>query len=640
MIEFQEIEAQNLLSIQSSGPIPLRPGVTLIRGCNLDSATADSSGSGKSAVIEIIPAVLFGRTLRGLKGSDLVREGSSGFYGRVQLSVNGQETLVQRWIDHKEHGTKLELSIAGQKKANKQNKRDTQQVLESMLGFDWDTFTALDSLSPGLQMFLDLPDIKRESILEDLLGIGEISDAKDRVKGDLDKLNGQVIASNKRVELAESSQRRIAWTLQEFATQAQAHDEQRTRRIEALRRDLDSTELRLVQLSSNLYETEQTLATVKIAALDAAALIAPAEAASKEADAILARGRSALLEASSTLKGEQGTRRALAARIEGVEALDTTLPCPKCLRPVSQGDIGEAIAHEKEELTILDEVIAALLADESDVRAVLTENEIAYRVARAALDQAKATLNAATQATTLADSAARLARSQRDSTAKDRDRIVANLAAPDEDSTSIRRLLLAQEQQLDAATKESAEAQTESEVLAAQVPYLAYWVEAFGAKGLPSYLMDCVVPEMTAKAQAVLSRIADGFQTIFSTTREQKSGKIENRLTVEVNRPGGAQSYQACSSGERRRVSLGATLAFRNLRGISRPAHNLICIDEVLDPLDGSGIEAVLSYLREVEIPRGLCVLLISHHSALADISGNTITATRQGDVTTLELTA
>ena len=98
MITFSEVRAKNFLSLEDASVDLSRLGPTLVTGLNKDSASADSNGAGKSAIIsEALPWCLYGETLRGLPQRDVVRIGSEGgCCVKVDFSIDGVNFFVER----------------------------------------------------------------------------------------------------------------------------------------------------------------------------------------------------------------------------------------------------------------------------------------------------------------------------------------------------------------------------------------------------------------------------------------------------------------------------------------------------------------------------------------------------------------
>jgi DNA repair exonuclease SbcCD ATPase subunit len=90
---------------------------------------------------------------------------------------------------------------------------------------------------------------------------------------------------------------------------------------------------------------------------------------------------------------------------------------------------------------------------------------------------------------------------------------------------------------------------------------------------------------------------------------------INNDLTVDLIYMNKSMSYGNLSNGERMRVNVAVSLAFRDLLDMSGRSFNLLAIDELLDNgLDGAGFFNVFKLLKN---KTGKSVFIISHRDEL-----------------------
>lgn len=109
--------------------------------------------------------------------------------------------------------------------------------------------------------------------------------------------------------------------------------------------------------------------------------------------------------------------------------------------------------------------------------------------------------------------------------------------------------------------------------------------------------------------------------------------KINNDLTVDINTMGMDISYGNLSRGERLRVDLATSLAFREFIGTSGVTTNLLCVDELLDSgIDSSGMYAAWKVLKDIKGS----VFIISHRDELMTEVDNMITVIKERGFTKL----
>lgn len=111
-----------------------------------------------------------------------------------------------------------------------------------------------------------------------------------------------------------------------------------------------------------------------------------------------------------------------------------------------------------------------------------------------------------------------------------------------------------------------------------------------------------------------------------------------NDMTVEIMNMGHEMAFSQLSGGEKTRLILSLSWAFRDIYEALHNSINLMFIDELLDSgLDAIGIEASYNILKDKARDGGKSVFLISHREELMNKCDNVIIAHKSGGFTTLE---
>lgn len=112
--------------------------------------------------------------------------------------------------------------------------------------------------------------------------------------------------------------------------------------------------------------------------------------------------------------------------------------------------------------------------------------------------------------------------------------------------------------------------------------------------------------------------------------------KFLNDLSVEITNAGRDLDFENLSRGERNRVILGLSWAFRDLWESSFKPINLMFLDEILDNgTDSAGTEYALTILRGFVRDRNKSVFLVSHKDELLNRVNNVLTVTKEGGFST-----
>ena len=113
---------------------------------------------------------------------------------------------------------------------------------------------------------------------------------------------------------------------------------------------------------------------------------------------------------------------------------------------------------------------------------------------------------------------------------------------------------------------------------------------------------------------------------------------FQSDLSVEITELGRDLDFDNLSRGERTRLILSLSWAFRDVHESLYSHINLMFVDELIDSgLDISGVEAALKLLKDMARERNKSVWLVSHREELVSRVQNTMTVVKQGGFTSYE---
>ena len=111
-----------------------------------------------------------------------------------------------------------------------------------------------------------------------------------------------------------------------------------------------------------------------------------------------------------------------------------------------------------------------------------------------------------------------------------------------------------------------------------------------------------------------------------------------NDLTVEITQLGQDLDFDNLSRGERNRLILGLSWAFRDVWENLYQHINLLFVDELIDNgLDASGIESALGVLKQMARERKKNIFLISHKDELIGRVNNVLKVVKENGFTSFE---
>lgn len=114
--------------------------------------------------------------------------------------------------------------------------------------------------------------------------------------------------------------------------------------------------------------------------------------------------------------------------------------------------------------------------------------------------------------------------------------------------------------------------------------------------------------------------------------------QFQNDLSVEITQLGQDLDFDNLSRGERNRLILGLSFAFRDVWESLYQNVNLLFIDELIDSgMDGSGVENALSVLKKLSRERSKNIFLISHKDELIGRVNNVLKVIKENGFTSYD---
>ena len=110
---------------------------------------------------------------------------------------------------------------------------------------------------------------------------------------------------------------------------------------------------------------------------------------------------------------------------------------------------------------------------------------------------------------------------------------------------------------------------------------------------------------------------------------------FQNDLSVEITQLGQDLDFDNLSRGERNRLILGLSWAFRDVWESLYHPINLLFIDELVDSgMDSSGVENSLAILKKMSREHNKSIWLVSHKDELAGRVNNILTVVKENGFT------
>jgi DNA repair exonuclease SbcCD ATPase subunit len=212
MIHIRDLTVKNFMSVGNAtqGINFDRNDLTLVLGENLDlGGDGSRNGTGKTTIINALSYALYGNALSNIRKDNLVNKtNSKHMLVSLDFSVNGQEYKIER-------GRKpnvLRFFVNNEDKSSDDaqgDSRETQEAIERVIGMSHDMFKHVLALNTYTEPFLSLKANDQRAIIEQLLGITLLSERADKIK-ELNKQTKDAISQEEfRIRAEQEANKRI-----------------------------------------------------------------------------------------------------------------------------------------------------------------------------------------------------------------------------------------------------------------------------------------------------------------------------------------------------------------------------------------------------------------------------------------------
>jgi len=612
-IEFLELTGRNFGAFgDDTVTLPLlNRGLVLITGENRDTTGADSNGSGKTTILRLLFWVLFGKTIEGMDLADVIHRGARKAEGTLTLRLPTNE-VVEITRTRTAKSGRLSLRRDGAETKGR-GAKETQAEIERLIGLDAVAFRNTILFGQGDTARFAAPgttDGERKAIAARVLRLERLAGAADLARKE---------RKERRAELAEvEEQGREA--MADIRALAVERAEARLTEAEA---NLDATLAALDRDAGDWREQLTTLEGKRARRDKIAALLPRVDETIAKFDAAVEEHEQALADVDRLSHDTQERATRIAALQAEARLFDERLAdlagdrCPTCNSPTDEGDAAEFRAELERERTIRLDNVGEIRGEVEDLdRAkVAARNRVALAEGRLA-DRVKWT----TKRRDLAYELRGL-----DGVDDELERAAGYLARLDERKTEARAAVdrlraEARSRKAEAGklSKRVADLTERAEGFKADLADLEWWVEGFGSRGLPSYVLDSIAPAIADRANVYLETLADGdIQVEIDTETILATGEARDVLQIIPIVEGASGLWP--SGGQQRKIELAVDLALTDLVAEREGcAIDLLALDEAFDGLDSAGCARVVRLLRDLR-ERRATLLVIAHEAELKE---------------------
>ena len=182
-------------------------------GTNIDMGGEDSgsrNGTGKTVIINALSYALYGSAISNIKKDNLInRTNSKAMLVTIEFNKDGVEYKIER-------GRKpnvLKFWVGGEQKEvtdeAQGDSRETQQELDKLLGMSHDMFKHIIALNTYTTPFLDMKSGEQRTIIEQLMGITLLSEKAELLKEQVSETKKAIAQEQYRIDAVSNANKRI-----------------------------------------------------------------------------------------------------------------------------------------------------------------------------------------------------------------------------------------------------------------------------------------------------------------------------------------------------------------------------------------------------------------------------------------------
>ena len=553
--------------------------LTLVLGENLDQGGDDAgsrNGTGKTTLINALSYGLFGEALTKIRRENLVNKTNNK---NMLVTLTFEKDGVKYRIERGRRPNTLRYFINDSEQEitdeSQGDSRMTQAAINHMLGLSHSMFKHILALNTYTEPFLSMSANEQKDIIEQLLGITLLSEKAELLKDKIRISKEDMAMENARLEGLKMSNEKIKETINSLSNKEKIWNTQKNLDIEKLKKSI--TELEAVNIEQELVSHQQLEEWTKF---------------SNELKQ-LQKDKNSL---EMTLLQSDKTVNKVGQDLDKLHDKATCYACGQELHNDKfceiqrklEEEYGDAVNYSMsivDEIAVIEEAIKLLGTQAQRPETFYNTIKEAYEH-RQYLETYKSTLK--------------------------------NKEAE-------------QNPYVDQITELSTEALQELD-----------WSEVNRLQTLKDH-QEFLLKLLTNKDSFIRKKIIDQNLAFLNNRLTHYLTALglphtvvfKNDLSVEITMLGQDLDFDNLSRGERNRLILGLSFAFRDVWESLYQDINLLFIDELIDSgLDTAGVESSLAILKRMSRERGKSIYLISHKDELMGRVNNTLKVIKENGFT------
>ena len=248
MIKVKDLTVKNFMSVgnQTQAVDFNKEQLTLVLGENLDQGGDDAgsrNGTGKTTIINALSYALYGNALTNIKRNNLINKtNSKGMLVTLHFEKDGTDYRIER--GRSPNIMKFFVNDEEQELIDESqgDSRKTQEFLNGLLGMSHDMFKHIVALNTYTEPFLSMRQNDQRAIIEQLLGITLLSEKAESLKEQIKHTRDAITEETAKIEGIQTANSKIENTIESLQSTQKAWLAKKKNDSEKLTKSIDELE--------------------------------------------------------------------------------------------------------------------------------------------------------------------------------------------------------------------------------------------------------------------------------------------------------------------------------------------------------------------------------------------------------------
>ena len=263
MLNIKNISVKNFMSVGNNvqGVRFDDKHLTLVLGNNLDlGGDGSRNGTGKTTIINALSYALYGEALTNIRRDNLINKtNGKGMIVSCDFELNGIEYRIERG----RRPNVLRLFVNGTEQEDQEQQgdsRETQKQIEKIIGFSHQMFKHIVALNTYTEPFLGMKNNDQRDMIEQLLGIQELSQKAETLKDRMKDTRDSIKEEEFRINAMKDSNERMDKNIKELESRSNAWERNKSVKLDEMADALE--QLKEIDIDSEIRK-HNTLVVIK-----------------------------------------------------------------------------------------------------------------------------------------------------------------------------------------------------------------------------------------------------------------------------------------------------------------------------------------------------------------------------------------